>query len=180
MTPNPSVSHNPATPQHVLSTQVTDHPQEVQHSHPHPHPTSEAESFGRPNHSFWEWTARIRYEKELGTGFSIFVLLGQVPENPQDWQTSPNYVGLVHAFGHHGRRRPGVVLQGFVHLNHAIARLSGLTSFEPNVVEPYLTNALQWRVQVLVYFFIYLLMHAHHSLSIHQSVKRRGGGTSIS
>ena len=163
--PKASVSHNPAPPQHVLSTQVTDHPKEVQHAHPHPHPTFKVGSSGRPNHGLWDWTARIEFKKyELSTSFSALVFLGQVPENPQDWRTSPNYVGAVHAFVNSAPGRcanctnqANIVVEGFVHLNHAIVRLSGLTSLEPNVIEPYLTDALQWRVQkVLVYFFYYI------------------------
>ena len=38
-------------------------------------------------------------------------------------------------------------MKGFVHLNQGIAKHSGLASLETNVVEPYLTNNLNWRVQ---------------------------------
>ena len=40
-----------------------------------------------------------------------------------------------------------IVVEGFVHLNLPIAKLSGLGSLDPDVVEPYLTKELQWRVK---------------------------------
>ena len=38
------------------------------------------------------------------------------------------------------------VIEGFVHLNEAIARLSHLNSFDPSAVKPYLQQNLHWRV----------------------------------
>jgi tyrosinase len=37
-------------------------------------------------------------------------------------------------------------VEGFVHLNNAIAKLSNCPSFEPDVVIPYLRENLHWRV----------------------------------
>ena len=100
------------------------------------------------NRPVYEWTARIECGKyELGTSYSVIVFLGQVPDNPRDWEISPNYVGS-HRAPVDGVPRGGkdVIIQGFVHLERAIARRSGLHSLDPDVVVPYLTKNLAWRV----------------------------------
>ncbi|TFK38852.1 tyrosinase [Crucibulum laeve] len=103
----------------------------------------------------WEWTARVEFKKyELGCSFSVDLFLGEVPENPEDWLTSPNLVGSRHAFvnsaaGHceNCRNQADIIVEGFVHLNNGIAKHSGLGTFDPAAVEPYLTRELHWRVQ---------------------------------
>ena len=142
----------------------------------------------RPDHGLWDWTVRIEFKMyELRTSFYVFIFLGQVPENPRDWHSSPNYVGSACAFVNNVAERcanctnqQDIVLENFVHLDHAIARLSRLRSLEPHVIEPYLTSSLQWRVQKVL-IFIYLSMHGSSFifyLSI--SVKWRCGGSSVS
>ncbi|CAA7270513.1 unnamed protein product [Cyclocybe aegerita] len=78
----------------------------------------------------------------------------RIPEDPEDWLCSDNFVGAHHAFVNSSagrcancRGQGDLVEEGFVHLDNAIAQFSGLNSLEPSVVEPYLTQALQWRVQ---------------------------------
>lgn len=100
-----------------------------------------------------DWTARIEFNKyELSTRFGVLLFLGEVPNSPQDWLTSPNLVGThftyVDGRSHRGNRRGGVV-EGFVHLNQGILKHSGLQSLAIEVVEPYLTRALDWRVQTV-------------------------------
>ncbi|KAI8994151.1 tyrosinase [Trametes punicea] len=105
---------------------------------------------------FWEWTARIHVKKyEVGGSFSILLFLGDVPDDsdPAEWRMSPNYIGGHHAFVNstpercaNCRRQADLVIEGFVHLNEAIAKHSGLNSFDPAVVRPYLTRELHWRV----------------------------------
>ncbi|PBL03308.1 tyrosinase [Armillaria gallica] len=105
--------------------------------------------------SFHDWTARIWVKKyALGGSFSVLIFLGEVPENPESWRTSPSFVGAHHAFVNSAadqcencRNQADLVIEGFVHLNTAIAKRSGLGSFEPAVVEPYLKRELSWRVQ---------------------------------
>lgn len=107
------------------------------------------------NSDMWEWTARIRFKKyELGSSFSVLLFLGTVPENPEEWHTAETFVGAHHAFVNKAaehcancRNQAEVINEGFVHLNGAIAQHSGLNSFNPNVVKPYLTRELHWRVQ---------------------------------
>lgn len=112
-----------------------------------------------PHHALYDWTARIEFKKyELGCSFSVLLFLGQVPSDPDDWQVSSNYVGAHHAFVNSQAAQcancvdqADVIEEGFVHLNQAILKHSGLNSLEPNVVLPYLTKALQWRVQKVTF-----------------------------
>ena len=104
---------------------------------------------------YWEWTARIRFKKyALGCSFSVLLFLGEVPEDPAEWRMSPNYAGAHHAFVNSApqrcancRRQAELVIEGFVHLNEAIASHSGLGTFDPDAVKPYLQENLHWRVQ---------------------------------
>jgi tyrosinase len=156
-------SHSPAHSQNAPSP----HPTVVEHSktvpashsseHSEQHPLSFVvdQSSAPPDRGLWEWTARVEFKKyELGSSFSVFIFLGPVPENPREWRTSPNYVGGHHAFVNSVANRcdnctnqRDLVTEGFVHLNNAIAKHSGLGSLDPSVVEPYLTHNLHWRVQ---------------------------------
>jgi len=99
--------------------------------------------------ALYEWTARIEFDKcELGSSFSALLFLGKVPDDPEEWQVSPNFVGSHSAFSTGGcRSQPS---EGFVHLDRGILEHSGLHSLEPKVIEPYLTRALEWRVQLVM------------------------------
>ncbi|KAJ7190769.1 photo-regulated tyrosinase [Mycena pura] len=108
---------------------------------------------------YFDWATRIHVEKQaVGGSFSVLIFLGPVPDDPREWRRSPSFVGGHHAFVNTAtgqcancRRQAAAhsVIEGFVHLNKAIAR--GLPaahgSFDPAVVEPYLRQALSWRVQ---------------------------------
>ncbi|KIK59858.1 hypothetical protein GYMLUDRAFT_44328 [Collybiopsis luxurians FD-317 M1] len=102
-----------------------------------------------------EWSARVHIKKyEVGGSFKILFFLGSVPNDSSEWNTSSHFVGAFHGFVNSSagrcancRRQQDVVLEGFVHLNDGIARLSNLNSFDPQVVEPYLKDHLHWRVQ---------------------------------
>ena len=109
---------------------------------------------------------------ELGASFSVFIFLSQVPENPREWRVSPNYFGGHHAFVNSAAgscanctNQQDLVVQEFVHLNYAIAQDSGLGSFETNVVEPYLTHNLQWRVQNVFSSFLFMFANVCSLLS---------------
>ncbi|KAJ8453836.1 hypothetical protein ONZ51_g13376 [Trametes cubensis] len=103
----------------------------------------------------WEWTVRIRVKKyEVGRSFSVLIFLGSVPEHPDDWITSPTYVGAHHAFVNSVSqrcancvRRTSVTIEGFVHLNDAISRHTSAHFFEPEVMKWYLQRELSWRVR---------------------------------
>jgi tyrosinase len=113
------------------------------------------------NNVVYEWTTRIHAKKhELGGSFSVLVFLGEVPKDPEEWTTSPSYVGS-HSVYTSGMDRPqgdqaNTVTEGFVHLNMAIAERSGLSSYEPGGVIPYLKDNLNWSIQAVRAFFICL------------------------
>jgi tyrosinase len=104
-----------------------------------------------------DWTVRIHFKKyELGGSFAVLIFLGQVPNDPSQWRTCPTFVGSHHAFVNSAasqcdncRSQADIVVEGFVHLNSAIAERSGLSSYDPNVVAPYLKENLHWRVQAV-------------------------------
>ena len=107
-----------------------------------------------------DWTTRIHFKKyELGLSCAVLIFLGHVPENPKDWRTAPTYVGSHHSFVNSAasqcdncRSQGEVVVEGFVHLNSYIAKKSGLSSYEPREVIPYLKNNLHWRIQAVRVF----------------------------
>ena len=105
--------------------------------------------------SYYDWTACIRVKKYvLGGSFDVLIFLGSVPEDVENWHSSSSFVGSHHAFVNsvadqceNCQSQADLVIEGFVHLNSAIARLSGLGSFDPLVVEPWLKKNLSWRIQ---------------------------------
>ncbi|KAI0322397.1 hypothetical protein OF83DRAFT_1080307 [Amylostereum chailletii] len=105
--------------------------------------------------SYNDWTARIRFKKfQLSSSASVLIFLGDVPVDPSEWTTSPSYVGASHSFVRSERKNCLICIQqadkeieGYVHLNAALARVSGLNSTDPSVVQPYLKENLHWRVR---------------------------------
>jgi len=114
---------------------------------------------------YYDWTARIEFKKyELLTSFSVLFFVGEVPDDPQSWLVSSNLVGTYHAFVNSAARRCAncrdqseLVVEGFVHLNRGIERLSKLPDFEPRRVAQYLQDPsnLKWRVQRVILFHYY-------------------------
>jgi len=108
-----------------------------------------------PSKELWEWSARVHVKKyEIGGSFKVLFFLGSVPSDPGEWSSADHFVGAFHGFVNTSagrcancRTQQDAFLEGFVHLNDGIARLSNLHSFEPAVVKPYLTSNLHWRVQ---------------------------------
>ncbi|KAI0297677.1 hypothetical protein BC826DRAFT_149310 [Russula brevipes] len=125
----------------------------------HPHTSEHAEHGREGPKVVHDWTVRIHAKKyELGQSFSVLVFLGDVPDDAAQWRTCASFVGahsaFVHAGGEAGYGYGGgggggrdSVTEGFVHLNNTIAKRSGLPSFEPSAVRPYLRENLNWRVQ---------------------------------
>ncbi|KAG8900652.1 hypothetical protein FRB99_005831 [Tulasnella sp. 403] len=119
-------------------------PVDIRVFNPHDHDT----------HIF-EWVVRIHAKKhELGGSYAVLVFLGQPPEDPAEWRSSGNYVGAMHAFVNsvpeeceNCRRNGDAVVEGFVTLNEALSKHAHLSSFDVDVVEPYLKKELHWRVQ---------------------------------
>ncbi|KAF8500854.1 photo-regulated tyrosinase [Russula emetica] len=109
---------------------------------------------GAPN-VIYDWAARIHAKKfELGHGYAVLIFLGEVPGDEEQWRTCPSFVGVHCAFVNshtdqcsNCREQEELVVEGFVHLNEAIAKHSDFSSYEPSVIAPYLKNNLHWRVE---------------------------------
>lgn len=131
---------------------ATPHAQSQASHHPHP-----------PHHgghgpvAIYDWAARIHAKKyELGHGYVVLIFLGEVPDDPSQWRSCPSFIGAHCAFVNtdaeqcaNCREQAELVAEGFVHLNTIIAKRSGLSSYEPSVVAPYLRDNLHWRVQAV-------------------------------
>ncbi|CAK5268986.1 unnamed protein product [Mycena citricolor] len=107
-----------------------------------------------------DWSVRIHVQKyALPSTFCVLIFLGPVPSSPLEWRASPSYVGSHTAFVNTSSARcanctaqahadGGFVIEGFVHLNEALARVLSQASFEPEAVVPFLAQELSWRVQL--------------------------------
>ncbi|KAN0140456.1 Common central domain of tyrosinase domain containing protein [Lactarius tabidus] len=141
----------PAAPAPVHASAGGVHPFASRGGGPH---TAATHVQGTPQ-AIQDWTARIHFKKyELRQSFSVLLFLGEVPADASQWRTCPTFVGAHVAFVNSSadqcancREQADLVAEGFVHLNNAIAKVSGLPSFEPDVVTPYLKENLHWRVQ---------------------------------
>ncbi|PPQ96208.1 hypothetical protein CVT26_005613 [Gymnopilus dilepis] len=90
----------------------------------------------------WEYVAHIRVsvdelrDLQAAPAASVRVFLGSPPSGPTEWPTAVNLAGAK-----------GNINEGYVHLNAAISRHFQPGLFNPEVIVPYLTKTLQWRVQ---------------------------------
>ena len=124
-----------------------------------------------------DWAARIRFKKyELGHGFAVLIFLGEVPADVREWRLSSNLVGTHVAFVNSAADQCAncsgqmdVEIEGFVHLNSAIAsQLSStvLGSFEPNAIVNYLRKNIHWRVQAVRFLSRFVTFVSPHTLFI--------------
>ncbi|KAH9980083.1 hypothetical protein BGW80DRAFT_1220970 [Lactifluus volemus] len=154
----PPVAHGASTTTEATSTaksvaEEVRNPTTSQESHSSATERGEPGS-GGPN-VIYDWTVRIHFKShELGQSFSVLIFLGDVPDDPSQWMKAPSYVGSHVAFvssaaEQYGNSQSDTVSEGFVHLNSALARRSGLPSFEPHVVSPYLRENLHWRIKAV-------------------------------
>lgn len=112
---------------------------------------------GSSDGSYLDWTARVHVKKyEIGGSFAVLLFIGDVPENPSEWDASPSFAGAHYGFVNSavencdnciGQQEAGAVLEGFVHLNRTLMRVLPGGSFDEDVVEPVLKEKLNWRVR---------------------------------
>ena len=96
-----------------------------------------------------EWSASVRCKKfDLDVGFSLFVFLGEVPQDPGLWLTDPAFCGTFDVLGGDvpNKDQAELVVKGFIHLNHKILEQSEKKSLEPGVVVPYLKDNINWGI----------------------------------
>jgi tyrosinase len=152
-------SHGQSTLAAVSSTAkhaISDIAHQIQGHGTHPHPPLH----GQHPTVIYDWAARIHTKKyELGDGYVVLIFLGEVPDDPSQWRTCPSFVGAHVSFVNtdaekcaNCRDQADLVVEGFVHLNAGIAKRSGLSSYEPSVVTPYLRDNMHWRVQAVCSF----------------------------
>ncbi|KIJ48608.1 hypothetical protein M422DRAFT_247459 [Sphaerobolus stellatus SS14] len=102
-----------------------------------------------------EWSVRIVCKQfEIGGSFSVFVFLGEVPANPKQWLTDPAFAGTFDAFVNENPEKcancgdhADDLIKGFVHINDKFLQRSKQTTLDPAVIEPYLTQNLNWAIQ---------------------------------
>jgi tyrosinase len=112
---------------------------------------------GKEAQSVLHWTARISFKKyELGERHYVVIFLGELPEDPSQWRTCRSVVGFHFTYvsddEFKNSRTRATMMGSDVPLNRAIAERSGLSSFEPSVVVPYLKDNLHWRIQAVCVF----------------------------
>ncbi|KZV72071.1 Di-copper centre-containing protein [Peniophora sp. CONT] len=113
-------------------------------------PSSKRELSIRAGNEYLDWTVRVQVDKFAlgGHTFNVLIFLGDVPSDAKEWRSAASFVGSVTAFAtpllNHGRP---ALIEGFVHLNNFIAEHSGLHSFDPEEVKPYLKENLAFRIQ---------------------------------
>jgi tyrosinase len=135
----------------AIKSAAEDIAQHIHHRPSHPHPPG----YGGHGGTIHDWSARIHAKKyEIGRGYLVLIFLGAVPDDCEQWRTCASFVGAHVSFANASadqcgncREQAELVIEGFVHLNQAIAKCSGLSSYEPEVVAPYLKENLHWRIQ---------------------------------
>lgn len=104
------------------------------------------------------WIARVRCNPfEVNCSFSVFLFIGDVPEEPDNWTADPAFAGINSVFVNSNpdqcancTRNAEMELntEGFVKLNSAINRiLDSKTLIDPQEVVRHLGSKLQWRVK---------------------------------
>ncbi|KAI0821744.1 common central domain of tyrosinase-domain-containing protein [Trametes gibbosa] len=102
------------------------------------------------------WSAHVTAKKfELGGSFCVLLFLGPAPDLPEDWRSSPSYVGEYAAFVNSEPARcanclklgMGALVGSNVSLNDAIIERAAVRSLDPSEVVPYLRRELCWRVE---------------------------------
>lgn len=134
---------------------------------------------GGGGQSYLDWSAHIRVKKhEYEETFSIFIFLGDVPKDPEDWYSSPSFVGehsVMVPGGGQPRRDKDTFVEGVIHLNRVIAARSGLPSFEEDVVVPYLKENIAWRVRTVCYPVLKLVILLINDITTDNRPSHRAG-----
>lgn len=91
---------------------------------------------------------------DLGRGFSIFIFLGNDPEDSDDWMFSKSFVGVHHVPTNSAANRcencratSGSIYEGFIYLNRHLLRNWPLWGvLDPKDLSSFLVDKLEWRV----------------------------------
>lgn len=100
------------------------------------------------DNSTYDYTVRVQAaQNALNGSFDILVFLGPVPASPEDYRSSPSYVGShsIWTSAFMSQNGGNSTSQGFVHLDGALEK-EGLAGAAPDVVQVFLAENLDWRV----------------------------------
>jgi tyrosinase len=110
---------------------------------------------------FHDWFVNIQLEKyAVKQSCNIYVFIGDVPADPEQWGTHPNLVGSHCIFANrievtgcgkcHSDARARMTVGGTIPLTHALANHFGCVSvLEPEAVVPFLKEKLSIRVRTI-------------------------------
>ncbi|EIN06741.1 Di-copper centre-containing protein [Punctularia strigosozonata HHB-11173 SS5] len=106
-----------------------------------------------PTH-FVEWYVRIRSKRfEIGKSYTILIFLGEPPENPAQWRTSPNLAGIHAEFvNSHPQGCPNcndqrdMITEGFVSITESLKH-RGFEERPEAEIDAYLKENLHWCIQ---------------------------------
>jgi len=101
-----------------------------------------------------DWFIRIRVKKfQLKQSFTILVFLGSIPEDVEDWRTSPNLIGshseFVNSDPEHCancKENADAITEGFIDLDDGLERM-GLGHKTEEEIENYIKDNIHWRIQ---------------------------------
>jgi len=112
-------------------------------------------SMPHDSNGYREWIVNVRILKYAVHGsFFIYIFLGPVPEDSEDWATTETMVGLHSIFANppgsgcgncERQRDANIVTSGTIPLTGALIEAN--IGLDPVQVEPYLRPNLHWRVQ---------------------------------
>lgn len=117
-----------------------------------------------PNNEYREWIANFRVKKNVLSGpFFIHFFIGNFSSDPFDWSIDPNLVGThsifvkISAAGCSGCQSDHQV-RGTMPLTSKLLKYISegeLESLEPEDVEPFLKENLQYRIVLVCLFFLF-------------------------
>jgi tyrosinase len=98
-----------------------------------------------------DWSCQVNMPSDIKISYSVNAFLGDPPTNPEDWPTSPNYIGQLASMSS-ARMKTDVIITGNIGLSERLAQKyqSGeLKSMEKVDVGAYLKANFHWRIQAL-------------------------------
>ncbi|KAI1147149.1 Di-copper centre-containing protein [Nemania diffusa] len=105
--------------------------------------------------SYREWIANIEVKKHaFNSSFSIYLFLGDVPDDSSSWQTLNSLVGSLGVFAGRGQSMKAHLgkVTGTIPLTSALMRMAcdrHVSSLDPEDVEPFLRSTLKLRIALL-------------------------------
>ena len=95
-----------------------------------------------------DWRAQVSCkEHQVGGSFSVYIFLGDVPPDPNQWLTDHALAGIFDVYTAIGDGDDGHVVNGVVLLNRWLSEKSGLPSFDESIVVPFLKRNINWAVR---------------------------------